>query len=572
MRSRLALALILVFSGAGANADAINITRAAGASTIVEIFIEEETIEVRFEIGLQDLATFHNLLPDELREMLGLEPAPVTERIEKFVTQDMFFSTDGERPLVGQVVDAGPGSKVKRDVLTGAIIPPAEGEEPALVVNARLLYPLPAGTKQLYMRPPMSPPASIGFVVYHRTIPVIDFRYWGTMELLHLDLADPFYSRFERRNLRRQYDAPMNAFLYMEPFEVRKEIVLRPIDLQHWLDLGLEDRDTIPVDVQDELKAKIVEFLMDKNPVTIDGRSVSPRLDRINFITRTLTGTGVIDPPREMDALSATLGIIFSYPVPTIPQQVSMEWELWNERIQRIPTAATDPAGPLPYFLSPDDNVLRWQNFLKFDPMPKLRAVADPPSFSARWLGRAPWIGAVAGAALLPMVLWRRRAGASITVPVAAAAVLLTGGALGFVIIPAQDADQAQTEVLSALLHNLYRAFDYRDESDVYDVLDQSVTGDLLRSTYLETKRGLVLASQGGALVKVDTVDLVNAAFEPRDGDGFAALATWTVTGSVGHWGHVHKRSNRYQAQLDIAPVDGVWKIVGLELLQEERI
>ena len=54
--------------------------------------------------------------------------------------------------------------------------------------------------------------------------------------------------------------------------------------------------------------------------------------------------------------------------------------------------------------------------------------------------------------------------------------------------------------------------------------------------------------------------------------NGFTALATWTVTGSVGHWGHIHKRSNRYQAELDIAPVDGVWKIVGLELLQEERI
>lgn len=571
MLSRLALAIIIVLPGANASADAINMSRAAGANTIAEIFIEADTIDVRLEIGLQDLATFHNLLPDELREMLNLEPAPVAERMKKFVTQDMFFSVDGERPLIGRVVEAGPGSKVKRDVLTGTIIPPAEGEEPALVVNARLLYPLPPGTEKLYMRPPMSPPASIGFVVYHRTIPVIDFRYWGMTELLHLDLDDPFYSRFDKRNLRRQYDAPMNAFLYVEPFEVRKEIVLRPIDLQHWLDLGLEGRDTIPVDVQDELKAKIVEFLMDKNPVTIDGRSIAPRLDRINFITRTLTGTGVIDPPREMDALSATLGIIFSYPVPTIPKHVSMEWELWNERIQRIPTAATDPAGPLPYFLSPDDNVLHWENFLKFDPMPTLRAITSPPSFWTRWLGRAPWIGVVAGALLLTMALWRRRAGASMTPLVAAATVLLTGGALGFVTIPARDADQAQTEVLSALLHNLYRAFDYREESDIYDVLDQSVTGDLLRSTYLETKRGLVLASQGGALVKVDTVDLVNATFEPRD-DGFTALATWTVTGSVGHWGHVHKRSNRYQAELDVAPVDGVWKIVGLELLQEERI
>ena len=59
---------------------------------------------------------------------------------------------------------------------------------------------------------------------------------------------------------------------------------------------------------------------------------------------------------------------------------------------------------------------------------------------------------------------------------------------------------------------------------------------------------------------------------ETTDDGGFSASVQWTASGSVGHWGHIHKRSNRYQAELDIAPVDGVWKIVGLELLQEERI
>ena len=88
----------------------------------------------------------------------------VAERIGKFVTEDMFFSIDGEHPLMGRVVEAGPGSKVKRNVLTGAVIPSAEGEELPLVVTARLLYPLPRGTVKLYMRPPTNPPASIGFV------------------------------------------------------------------------------------------------------------------------------------------------------------------------------------------------------------------------------------------------------------------------------------------------------------------------------------------------------------------------------------------------------------------------
>jgi hypothetical protein len=42
--------------------------------------------------------------------------------------------------------------------------------------------------------------------------------------------------------------------------------------------------------------------------------------------------------------------------------------------------------------------------------------------------------------------------------------------------------------------------------------------------------------------------------------------------GSVGHWGHVHQWRNQYRAVLDVAPVDGEWKLVALEILEEERL
>ena len=43
-------------------------------------------------------------------------------------------------------------------------------------------------------------------------------------------------------------------------------------------------------------------------------------------------------------------------------------------------------------------------------------------------------------------------------------------------------------------------------------------------------------------------------------------------TGSVGHWGHVHQRRNRYRADLSVAPRDGAWKITELEILEESRL
>ena len=133
--------------------------------------------------------------------------------------------------------------------------------------------------------------------------------------------------------------------------------------------------------------------------------------------------------------------------------------------------------------------------------------------------------------------------------------------------------EERATLIIDDLLHNIYRAFDYRKESDVYDVLDRSVTGDLLTDIYLETKRSLVLANQGGAQAKVKGVALEEVSLRPGDGDNrFSAEATWVVNGSVGHWGHVHQRNNRYHAILDIAVVGQQWKLEELTVLQQDRL
>ena len=42
--------------------------------------------------------------------------------------------------------------------------------------------------------------------------------------------------------------------------------------------------------------------------------------------------------------------------------------------------------------------------------------------------------------------------------------------------------------------------------------------------------------------------------------------------GTVGHWGHLHQRKNRYEAVITVTAEDGHWKIVGLDLRDEQRI
>ena len=133
------------------------------------------------------------------------------------------------------------------------------------------------------------------------------------------------------------------------------------------------------------------------------------------------------------------------------------------------------------------------------------------------------------------------------------------------------DGDAAT--IVTGLLENIYRSFDYRDESVIYDSLERSATGELLTDIYLETRRSLELENQGGARAKVKEIEMLASSQEPLPEEvGFIALCTWNVSGSVGHWGHIHQRRNQYEARVVVKAVDGAWKITDLEFLQEERL
>jgi hypothetical protein len=462
----------------------------------------------------------------------------------------------------------GPRQRVRRDEITGEPLPRDEAEED-IVVFARLAYALRDKPRRVtFLSSGEARQASVGFVVYHRGIAVNDFRYLGPSQTLELDWQDPWYTRFQNRNLRRTYFAPMSGFIYVEPYEVRKEIIIRPKDLQSWIDLGLAGRESIPVEIQADLKHKAAEFLREHHSVRIDGQVIAPELARVNFLERTLRTSRVVDPPVELDAYSAILGVIFVYPTDGLPDHVTMDWDLWNPRIQKIPAVSVDQAGPLPTLLEPDFRVLEWRNFLKNPVLPTLTVLTPPPSALARWMLYLRWMVLAIGAVAL--VLWvrdhQRWRGVAASV-----ALVLTVGAFWATRDSALSDARAQ-EVVSGLLHNVYRAFDFRQEEQIYDVLAKSVEGELLERIYLETRRGLELASQGGARVKVKEVTLVALRAQSADGGGFVATATWNASGSVGHWGHVHQRQNQYQAELNIQPVAGSWKLTGMNILQEERL
>ena len=192
-----------------------------------------------------------------------------------------------------------------------------------------------------------------------------------------------------------------------------------------------------------------------------------------------------------------------------------------------------------------------------------------PPSplalglYSVRW-----WALAVV---LISVVVWGRNQG-KFSAATAVLGLLVLGSSL-ILGRPLAPPSAATEQVVIDLLRNIYQAFDYREESAIYDTLERSVDGELLTEIYLETRHSLELANQGGARAKVKSVELQDMEIhEDKAAGGFRADVTWNVIGSVGHWGHIHTRSNQYQAELSIKPVGDRWKLTGMNVLQEVRL
>lgn len=565
-------------------ADAMVVTQAMKASTIAEIFIEDEEIRVEIEIGAEDIAAFANLLPSGLYEKVIGDGPPLKSRLRTFFVTDWRILADGQW-LPGEVHRISSAKRLVRDLVTGEVLVD-QPEDAEVVIRVSLRYPLAGRPKSVSIERPLNDgarSANVGFVCYHKELPVNDFRYLSGEVTLDLDWSDPWFSRFRHTNLRRQFDAPMSAYLYIEPYEVRQEIIIRPMDLTDWLDLGLRDDRAIPVDKQEELKKRIAQFLSTKNPVLIDGRKVEGRLDRIHFIHRTLRMTGIIEPPVDLDATSATLGVIFVYPFDELPEEVSMKWELFSPKIQSIPSVASDEAGGLPGSVTPDDPVIVWKNYLTNPTTPQMMSVTPPPP--PRQLA-IPILTALCCVVLAVLLViqgrqWSNGRPISRRALISSVAVFAIGvmafpfGKLNVVApftertILAEDSAQV---ILSGLLHNVYHSFDHHDESLIYDRLAKSIAGEQLEKVYLETRQSMEVKNQGGLRISVKEVNVLGLDEVDSDGDDPTFRCRWRVAGWIGHWGHVHRRANEHEAIITVAARDGSWKITDIEMLDEQSL
>lgn len=378
------------------------------------------------------------------------------------------------------------------------------------------------------------------------------------------------------------------GYVYVTRTQVRHELLIPLLTVETWLDIEREEAGRINVEEQQRLSDALFEFLSRHNHVRIDGTRVRPELERVDFF-----GPGIRDfaeevEPRPVSVYNARVGVIVSFPAETPPEHVEIEWHHFTEQMpyyrpalfgyddqthdvlfdpyltqfewtpeqppESVELVALDRPEPIPHLSLPALSLL-------------LLLGAAGLAVCGAWPGRVPAarrVAYLAFAGALALGAWAGESHARIEV------------AHPLEPRPELDDDDAH-RVFAALHENIYRAFEKRDEQRIYDALERSVAGPLLEELYLEVRRGLTLQEQGGAVSRVDDVQILEAERGPADTDApqrqtFEYRATWTVTGTVEHWGHVHTRKNQYEAVFTIEGFESGWRITDFRPVGEQRL
>jgi len=373
----------------------------------------------------------------------------------------------------------------------------------------------------------------------------------------------------------RKLTNPIMAYLTVEPYEVRMEILIQAREAVKFIGVNDKGMGSIPVESLEPVKNGILGTFQKANSILVDENEVDPILTRVDFVTLGPSGVILRTDPVVESLDNGIIGLTLIYETKELANNISVNWELFSESVQKIEATTIDPFGGATRILSPEDNILDWKRRLSGYKV----AVIEEISVEQHQL---PFISIVLFlVVLILLVVSNRKAPKLVNRPLLLSVVgiafllypfLRSSVEVPFGILP-KPSDERTSIILDGLLTNVYRSFDIRNESEIYDRLSISVVGEQLSQIYLESRRLLELENRGGARVRIDEVEILDInSVETTDEGGLRINATWKVSGSVNHYGHTHYRQNVNNAIITVLPLNNAWKIKNIEIIDEQRI
>ncbi len=367
---------------------------------------------------------------------------------------------------------------------------------------------------------------------------------------------------------------------------MRHEILIPIVTLEKWLPLPRANKDYIEVSEQQALTASITDFFCGRNPVSIDGVQSTPKVNRLQFFGLDIQDFAMNAEPRRISTYQGRVGIILSYAKAPTAGKAQITWETYNKHapFMRSVVYALDDQ-PKVFQFTPQKHKFEW---LRPADLPIKKPLEVPKPNSTATISLPLLTSLAIFAAILWVAILFKHPGKGKTAKwIWGPVILVVIAGLSWpmlrvnVKLPFQkhveiDEDQARA-ISSALVFNVYQAFDFKDENRIYDALASSVDGKLLEDLYLQIQKGLRMQEQGGARSRVRDMKWVDSRLAAKNATTnpypqFSIQCRWRVTGTVEHWGHIHSRENEYAAILTLAAISDAWKLTNYELLDERRL
>jgi hypothetical protein len=416
------------------------------------------------------------------------------------------------------------------------------------------------------------------------------FRFdWQNPVLNEEDSQEEWESWFEEqreKNLGIESYSSVYSFIYITNYQVRHEILIPLATLATFFEVERAEPAFLEIAEQDAVAQRIKALFSIGNPVVIDNVEVKPVFDRIDFYGVSLRDFAMRAERQRVSMANGRVGIIMSYSTKGMPATVEVTWDKFNDSLKSVDAVviAFDEVQKTEFTMFLEDNTFRWNNKDRQAPAPITNVQIDPHILADQTID-VPVVSAglaalVVGFALLAL---RSKTRWLLWFGLAAAAVVPALMTQRYIIVTVDNpfaktitvSNQQASDIFSQLHKNLFRAFDYHNESDIYDALAKSVDGKLLRRLYLQINESLKVQEQGGAISHIDEVKIISGQKLDRSPErqteqiGFGFRSKWDLIGTVEHWGHVHQRTNKYDAEFQIHLVDGNWKITDLQVLDD---
>ncbi len=592
--------LLLIATGCGpvAAGDILAGRAAAGhpiSITQVSAYVQREKATVAIDLFLEDLFLFHNLQPNAENRLEAATIEDGAKRHRRLLLERFQILDADTQPLKGVVV------KVDAFDIPADGVP--LGDLMSYSLTYTIEYPLDQPPRfltflQQLVDPSLGIPAEMTLRV--KQAGVEGDRVWslqtGKPEVVDFDWDAPppspeasdaeweaWMEKKREATLGITSYSSVYSFIYIEDGEVRHEILVPLLTLEESVLIPRDDDLLLDLDEQQEAREQIGAFFAATNPVTIDGRVATAEVARIDFY-----GLNFVDFAKQAEAkpvglANARVGIILRYPTGNPPTEVEVEWEFYNDFIFEVQAMIyTDDAVQQARFSqeSEEQSRYRWKREQPWEAPRIVGADYFPPqhivTVTEKFVGGGMLMSGILGFALLVLGIIRRRWSTvtlSVVVTLAGTGVFLCLALLLFDREPPPPSREEQLRVFRRLHGDLYQAFRHRQEEPLYDALAVSVDGPLLRKLYLQIRKSLVMVEQGGAVSRIQKVEIVDATSvgAAKEPESFRIRCRWSVEGTVEHWGHVHGRTNTYEGIFTVAPQERRWVFVDVELLQEEQ-